>query len=114
MKIGYALLLSVLLSACGQTGPLYMPGTATGVHKKDEFVLGNSQSDQQKAASTMQKTTKPAATVAKPATNATPPVANAPVNSDTGTTQSADSSTAPNEDSTPLGEQDPAPPGTVQ
>ncbi len=32
---------SILLSACGQTGPLYMPGTATGVHKKDVFILGN-------------------------------------------------------------------------
>lgn len=114
MKIGYALLLSVLLSACGQTGQLYMPGTATGVHKKDEFVLDNSQSDQQKAPTTMQKTTKSAATVAKPATNPAQPVANAAVNSDTSTAQSGDSSTAPNEDSTPLGEQDPAPPGTVQ
>jgi predicted small lipoprotein YifL len=32
---------SILLSACGQTGPLYMPGTASGIHKKDEFILGN-------------------------------------------------------------------------
>jgi len=114
MKIGYVLLLSVLLSACGQTGPLYMPGTATGVHKKDEFVLGDSQSDQQKTPATMQKTTKPAAAAAKPATEAAQPLANATVNSDTSATQSADSSTAPNEDSTPLGEEDPAPPGTVQ
>ena len=43
MKIACLFLLSVLLSACGQTGPLYMPGKATGVHKKDQFILGNSQ-----------------------------------------------------------------------
>lgn len=43
MKIACLLLWIVLLSACGQTGPLYMPGKATGIHKKDQFILGNSQ-----------------------------------------------------------------------
>lgn len=43
MKIVCLFLLSLLLFACGQTGPLYMPGKATGIHKKDQFILSDSQ-----------------------------------------------------------------------
>lgn len=104
MKSWCALLLSILLSACGQTGPLYMPGTATGVHKKDEFVLGDHQQESKKAP-VAKNTTKPAAETTQPT---------ATTNSDTSVATSADSSIAPNEDSTPLGGQDPEPQGAVR
>lgn len=104
MKVLCALVFCFLLSACGQTGPLYMPGKATGVHKKDEFVLGNNQDKQKEtpaAKSGDKNTTKP-------------PAAETTTNSDTSVTKSADDSTTPDENSEPLGEEDTAPPGTVQ
>ena len=55
-KILGILLSAALLSACGQSGPLYMPGEATGVHKKDVFVLGGDQSKPQTP--TVQKNTQ--------------------------------------------------------
>lgn len=106
MKIGYAFLLVIFLSACGQTGPLYMPGTATGVHKKDEFVLGNSQQNQKKPAAT-KNTTPPAASTTTPPKPET-------INEDTSVAKSADNSTTPNEDNTPLAGADAAVPGEVQ
>ena len=71
VKILGVLLSATLLSACGQSGPLYMPGEATGVHKKDVFVLGNNQSKPQIPAT--QKNTQDKT---KPETNTTttPPV----------------------------------------
>ena len=36
-----------LLVGCGQDGPLYLPGQAKGIHKKDEFLLYPSQDDKQ-------------------------------------------------------------------
>lgn len=75
INLSSLLLLSVLLSACGQSGPLYMPGHATGVHKKDVFLLNsdgtevatpaakdNTQSKTQPAANTAQINSTPAAT----------------------------------------------------
>jgi predicted small lipoprotein YifL len=77
-KILGTLLSAALLSACGQSGPLYMPGEATGVHKKDVFVLGNDQSKPQTPATqkNTQDKTKPKANTTTP-----PPV------SDTTTTE---------------------------
>lgn len=77
-KILGVLMSVALLSACGQSGPLYMPGQATGVHKKDVFVLNNDQSKPQTSAAkenTADKT-KPAANTATTTTQtiAAPPV----------------------------------------
>jgi predicted small lipoprotein YifL len=71
VKILGVLLSAALLSACGQSGPLYMPGEATGVHKKDVFVLGNDQSKPQTPATqkNTQDKTKP-----EVSTTTTPPV----------------------------------------
>jgi predicted small lipoprotein YifL len=70
-KILGILLSAALLSACGQSGPLYMPGEATGVHKKDVFVLGDNQSKPQTPVTqkNTQDKTKPEAD-----TTTTPPV----------------------------------------
>ena len=71
VKILGSLLSVALLSACGQSGPLYMPGLATGVHKKDVFVLGGDQSKPQTPVTqkNTQEKTKPEAE-----TTTTPPV----------------------------------------
>ncbi len=44
VRILMLLMSGIMLSACGQSGPLYRPGQATGAHKKDVFVLGDDQS----------------------------------------------------------------------
>jgi len=71
VKIVWVTLISAVLSACGQSGPLYMPGQATGVHKKDVFVLDDNPATQAKTPATKSKapdTTKPA-----PKTSSTAP-----------------------------------------
>ncbi len=69
VKILGSLLSVALLSACGQSGPLYMPGQATGVHKKDVFVLGGDQSKPQTPVTqknTQEKTKPEASTTTAP------------------------------------------------
>lgn len=77
--LGVVVMGVALLSACGQSGPLYMPGEATGVHKKDVFVLNTDQSKPQTppAKEHITDKTKPAANTATQ-TPATPPISNPP------------------------------------
>ncbi len=57
-KIVGMILSVILLSACGQSGPLYMPGEAIGVHKKDVFVLGNDQTKPKPSAAQQKDSTQ--------------------------------------------------------
>ncbi|MCD6046028.1 MAG: hypothetical protein K0R48_1191 [Gammaproteobacteria bacterium] len=64
VKILSVLIISALLSACGQSGPLYMPGQATGVHKKDVFLLNSDKTQTPAVKESTQDKAKPAATTA--------------------------------------------------
>jgi predicted small lipoprotein YifL len=94
VKISTVLMISALLAACGQSGPLYMPGQATGVHKKDVFLLNSDGTEVQtstvkdNAQDKTQDKTKPAANA--PQTTSTPTAAETttqPVPATTGTEQ---------------------------
>ncbi len=67
VKISSMLIIGTLLVACGQSGPLYMPGQATGVHKKDVFLLNSDGTEVQTSATkdNTQDKTKPAANAAQ-------------------------------------------------
>ncbi len=46
LSTGLALGLIVLMTGCGQTGPLYLPDSPQqAAHKKDEFILKSSPKD---------------------------------------------------------------------
>lgn len=98
IKISSALLFTALLAGCGQSGPLYMPGHATGIHKKDEFIFGGDQNSSKKPApaATKEQSTPPKA-VNTPTTVSIPTETNTDTNQTVNSVPVANAATNPAE-----------------